>query len=801
MVKMLELTSDEINKLLNEIDPQAKAPHAHCSKCPLRDKKFVPSHLPQGAKIAIVSRSPGHYDTTGPFTGPSQRVVDYLLESNGHSRQNVALSNVVLCQTDDPPREAIAACRPRLRNETAGYNTIIAAGREAILEFTTKGSVGSARGYVHSDSEGRRIVATNNPALVLRESDSFPTLVTDFRLAFNPLPQPTFPKVEIINEPHVARDILREWNEHFVGNLSSDLEWHGSRICCAGFSRSGDNATVFGQRVISDPECFGLIKRLYESEAIHTTWHNGKSDTAVLWKNGIRGRIDNDTHLLSYALDEEPGRHSLDYCLQTELGWPDYEPDSVKHFKKTGSFDFYGGSTEELERAEHELYEYNGWDAAGTSQLFDVFVSKAKADGVYDRPYRSILLPSANAFRSVELRGFKFDAEGSANIMESEILPTLASLTNQMRFISKHSLLNPKSHTQLAALYYDEWGLRHALKNKARQSFSRSTGKEVRKEIEDGRYSCKAGFEQTIARFAEVHRRFARVERQRSNYFQPLIERVDGTGYIHPWFNIGGTVTGRPSSTEPNFQNITREGVEGISSVRSLFIPSEQNVLVQADYSQAELRAMAVMSGDNNLLAIYNDGSRSLHKERAANFYGPNYTKEEYVRSKNINFGVSYWQSAHAFAQMYHMDIREAQSYIDSWWREFPTLHLWTKAIARMVVEQGEVVSPHGYKRRFHLITKDNTDDIQREGINFLPQNTAVVFTLSALVELESQGVQIVNMVHDSLVADVPRDKASEVGSLIKTVMESQPKKLLGWTLPFSVDVSVGDNWAEMEEL
>lgn len=797
-----------------------KAPHANCSECPLQNAKFVPTSGPKDAKVALVSRSPGQNDTTAPFTGPSGPVVDYLLGKYNHSRENVILSNVVLCQTESPSKEAIEACRPRLENDIRNCSTIIAAGTEAVIAFTNERSVFAARGYPHSRvgpyGNIQRIIAANNPAVVLRDSDSFPTLVTDFKLALDPLPDPTFPDVKVINDPNVAKSILQRWTNDRSGIVATDLEWWGTRIYCAGFSQNGKRATTFGRNVISDPECFGFIKRLYESPEIRSTWHNGKSDTTVLWQNGISARVDHDTFLLSYALDEEPGRHSLDYLLQTNFGWPNYEPDSVKYFKKNGNFDYYitvwkkgSWGFEELDeeaqiflrsKAEYELYEYNGWDAAGTYQLFELLKYNAETEDVWNAPYFETLQPASDAFRTIELHGFRFDAEGSANIMEAEVLPALAKLKEEMREVSGVALLNPRGTDQMAAVYYDHFGLKHKLKDKAKISFKRSTGKQVREEIEGERFECKPGVRSSLIKFESLHASFAKIERQRSNYFQSLIERVDENGYIHPWFNLGGTVTGRTSSTKPNFQNITREGVEGIPSIRTLFLPSEGNFLIQADYSQAELRTMAYLSQDPALLEIYRDNTRSLHRERAAAFYGEQYTKEQYVKSKNINFGVSYWQSAAAFAQMYHMPQEEAQAYINKWWVEFNVLHQWTKDVGKTAVTVGVVVSPMGYKRRFHLITRDNFNDIQREGINFVPQNTAGALTIRAVTELVKLGVPVVNTVHDSIIVDTPVEDHLEVARLMKSTMEKQALEILGWDLPFTADVSVGTTWANVKE-
>lgn len=784
-----------------------KHPLAKCEVCPLQAKKCAPTAGPKDAKIALVSRSPGYHDAKAarPFSGPSGDVLNYLLGKYGVKRADILTTNVVLCETDDPPTEALSACRPRLLDEIKNVDLIIAGGAEAVSVFTSKRSVTAARGYEHSYAN-KRVIATNNPALVLRKSDAFPDLVADFRLALDPIPPPTFPTVEIINDAFKARAILRAWTEGTTYDgtvLASDLEWrNNTEYVCAGFSKDGSKSVVFGRQAVGDRTNRELLKRFYESTDISFVWHNGKSDTKVLRTNGIRGRVDEDTFLLSYALDEEPGRHSLEHCLMTEFGWPNYEPDAVQHFKKTGLFDYYGTTPELMSVAETELYEYNGWDAAGTKQLYDLFVQRAKDDNVYDAPYKSILLPASEAFLQVEMRGFHYDAEEAHNLREREVIPYLETLRKTAQEVTGHSLLNLGSTKQVGAIYYDEYGLVHTLKDSGKKKFARSTGDEVRTEILEGRVKCKPQYKEKLVRLASVQEEFNEIDKQRGTYIEGLIKKVADDGKLYCRFNIGGTVTGRTSSQEPNFQNITRQGRRGIPGIRTLFRPSDGCSIIQADFSQAELRTCAVLSGDKNLLAIYRDSGRSLHRERAAAFYGSDYTKEQYVKSKNINFGVTYGQSAAAFAQMYHMDEEEAQAYIDSWWGEFTQLHKWVQGVWREAQTEGRIISPFGHKRRFHLITRENINNVLREAVNFPPQNIAGNLTVAALCDLVDDGVPIISTVHDSILADVPNEQVGNTAQQMKEVMEAQAMKRLGWTLPFTVDVSVSDvSWAEVHEV
>jgi uracil-DNA glycosylase family 4 len=773
----------------------SKAEGARCWECPLLENRVCHTHGPTGAKVAFVSRSPGKHDVRAdkPFAGPSGKVLDHLLKKHGVSRDEILTTNVVLCQTDDPPLSAIKACRPRLEAEIANCELLIAGGAEATAALTKYRAVHRARGF--SINRGtQRVVVTNNPAAVIRDNDKYPDMVADFRRAFDPLPPPVFPEVRIIWNEFEARDILTKWLRTDFDYLSSDLEFFGPTITCAGFSRDGRKAVVFDGRVIREGTNRKLLQRFYERSDIKFVWHNGKADTKVLRQNNIAGRVDEDTFLMSYALDERPGYHALEYLLSSELGWPDYEPESVKYFKKTGEF------KKPENRSRQELYKYNGWDSAGTAQLKNLLDPKLDSDNV--RELYSRLVSAAERFTTVELNGFHFDVEEACNINERTAIPLLWGLEEELRRISGRYLLNPRSVPQMKAIYYQQFGLKHNLRDSGKKKLKFSTGREVREEIEGGRFDCKPAFKTALVEFAATHRRYAKITKVRSSFIEGLSKRVTKDGRLFCNFNVGGTSTGRTSSSEPNFQNIIREEVESIPGIRTLFLPSRDHVIISADYSQAELRTCAKLSGDKNLLSIYRDSSRSLHKERASAFYGANFSKEEYVKSKNINFGVTYGQSAAAFAQMYHMPEVEAQAYIDSWWREFPQLREWTRNVWATAKEHGFVQSPFGHKRRIHLITEENVGGLQREMVNFLPQNIAAWLTISSIIDLIDNNIRVVATVHDSIIIDCPSHRVDGTIRTVKSVMERQAVKQLGWfDIPFAVDISIGSTWGTLEEV
>lgn len=362
----------------------SKAEQADCEHCPLKDAAFAPTQFPtrelSAGLVAFVSRSPGKHDVRAgkPFAGLSGEVLDYLLDRYGVSRDQIITTNTVLCQTDDPPTDAIKACRHRLEHDIADADLVIAGGTEATAALTRYRTVANSRGFSITrtspvSGKPQRVVVTNNPAAVIRDSDKFPDMVADFKRAFDPPPKHVFPEVEVVSDVGRASDIMGRWLTSEFTVLASDLEWHGTDIFAAGFSARPTKAIVFTRECFESDGGSGFrrkIKQFYERDDIRFIWHNGKADTKILRWNGIDGRIDEDTFLMSIALDERPGYHSLEYMLSNEFGWPDYEPESVKHFKKTGEF------KDPVTMSQRDLYKYNGYDTAGTLQLFNLLTQR-----------------------------------------------------------------------------------------------------------------------------------------------------------------------------------------------------------------------------------------------------------------------------------------------------------------------------------------------------------------------------------------------------------------------------------------
>lgn len=813
----------------------AKAPGALCHECPLRDAPCVKTKKPTMHPVrgAVVSRSPGKPEVIAgePFASQygSGKILDFLFNMNGVKREQVLLTNVVLCVAPEGkiPPEAIKACAPRLEQELRDIDTVVAAGAEAVGVLIGRGSLGRHRGYRH-DINGRTVVATNNPAIVLHDDSKFPDLKRDFKRAFDPLPPPRYPRIEVIEDVKDARDFIGYLREQNPRSIAADIEsrgglTHKASLISLQFAWEGSSAYVLGERGgLWEDRTFlaDYVRPTFESTAHSFIWHGGKFDTKILRHTyGIRARVDHDTMLLSYALDERSGTdervgiHGLDYLLMDTFGWPYYSSPTVEKAKKTGIVEDYD-----------EFYHYAGMDVGGTYQLFQEQYPRAESDDVL-KPYNHLLLRGNEFLTGVELNGMIYDAIRAGDIREFEVQPELDELVKHMQDQAGDPLLNPASPIMMAHLLYDEWGIKHAMqKRKPTQTMpkpERSVDESARKEILAGRFRFRgdkinvrqgtlitqADAEDADERrvfytaFTEKFDRFQSLKKQDGTYLLGLIKRaeLDEDSRIYTQLNLHGTNSGRLSSSRPNLQNITRSK-EGLPDIRQLFVASPGRQIVQADFSQAELRCIAQFSGDKELTRIYaND--LSLHRETATRFFGEDYTPEQYSTCKNVNFGVFYRQTADTFQEKHGIPKSQAEPYIDWVWKTFRGVYEWEQSIEREVKQRHVLISPFGRKRRFHLLTRENLQAAYREGINFLPQSTASDLTLCSAIRVaqETDGAKaaIGILVHDSIVADVEESYIEEYTSIATQIMADIAHDELGWTLPFKAEVGIGPTWGE----
>lgn len=771
-----------------------KAPCAECWRCPLKDREFVPTDDPGGAVRAVVSRSPGPYEVWKgrPFTGPAGRLLDALLAEYGGSRWDTLVTNAVLCETDKPPKAALDACRPRLLNELQGMPTVIAGGSEAVGVLTGRAGVHAARGYLHThpDLPGTQIVATNNPAAALHNDSAFRDLEQDFRRALQPKSAP-LPDGTVLTD---QRDIEVALANVPDGTYGMDIEStglaHHADVVSIAFGFKRDNTityTAMANQCFRDPAWLQEhLKPVLERPGIECIWHHGKFDVKVLRHKDIGARIDGDTMMMSYALDERPGAHGLKYLIGDLLGWPEYVPDEIEEGKAAGVF------TDQI-----ELGRYNGIDAAGTFLVAEELYARVQGSDL--RPlYQGLLVPGSSVLSDIERHGALLDVEKCQEILEGDIATRLKETTFQAEFIASKAI-NLNSPKQCQEFMYDVLGMRDPGVSKKTE---RSTDKLTRDVLLT---TYRDELDEAGIEFIETLEEFKDADATRKLIEGMVASRHPVTGRIHTEYKLHGTTSGRSSSSKPNMQNLSRPPDDPTRpNVRSVIVAPPGYTLMQADYSQAELRSAAVLAGDfDGLGRVYIEG-RDLHSEVATAFFGPKFTKNQRVIAKNINFGILYGQTEYGFSRLYKIPVKEARHYIDLWWERFPVVRAWKEAVEARVLDDQVLVNPFGRQRRFPLITNDNRDAVLREGVNSQVQSTAWDYTLWSLIachpELVAMDVHCIATVHDSLVFEVPLDRREEAAGIVKETMESAPAKAMGWDFPYVADIAWGTDWGNVKE-
>jgi len=290
----------------------------------------------------------------------------------------------------------------------------------------------------------------------------------------------------------------------------------------------------------------------------------------------------------------------------------------------------------------------------------------------------------------------------------------------------------------------------------------------------------------------------------KSTYVDVLPEMINPeTGRIHTSYNQAVTATGRLSSSNPNLQNIPIRTDMG-RRIREAFVASDGNLLLSADYSQVELRILAHLSRDENLLAAFREGE-DIHARTAARIYGVPIEKvDSRMRSgaKAVNFGIIYGQGPYNLARQLRISRTEAKEIIDNYLDRYPGVRRWVADCHDRARAEKVVWTLFGRRRLLPEI--DSSNHNVRSNAERIAQNTPVQGTAADIIKramidvhlaMAERGLKarLVLQVHDELVFDVPMAEANLLEKLVREKMEGAAKL----DVELAVDISTGGNWAE----
>lgn len=417
--------------------------------------------------------------------------------------------------------------------------------------------------------------------------------------------------------------------------------------------------------------------------------------------------------------------------------------------------------------------------------LYKEFVKRAKEQGVYDL-YINVEIPLAKVLFDMEQTGFKIDKEALLGLGE-EFKRQIDIYAKEINDLAGEKV-NPNSSSQLGVIIFDKLKLG---KGKKTKTGSYSTNAEVLDELE--------GLHPII----QVIKKYRGVQKLYSTYINGFKDQInERTGLVHTVFNQTLTTTGRLSSKEPNLQNIPVREEEG-RKLRKFFIPhKEGNVLVDADYSQIELRLLAHFSECKELIDAYNS-NEDIHSITASQVFNvplDSVTHDMRSKAKAVNFGIIYGISDFGLSKQIGVSVKKAGEYIDNYYANYPRIKDYMEENVAFCKKNGYVYTLLGRRRYIPEISSPNYNVRQygeRSAMNMPLQGTSADIIKVAMVnvykKLKEEGLEakLILQVHDELIIDCP---VSEV-EVVKKILVSEMENAVKLRVPLKVEVGIGSNW------
>ncbi len=522
---------------------------------------------------------------------------------------------------------------------------------------------------------------------------------------------------------------------------------------------------------------------LLEDAKVRKTAHNAKYDLTVLRRHGMEVQgLEFDTMIAAYLL--EPSRRGFGL---KDLAW------SKLGLEMRPITDLIGQGRDQVTMAQVSIADaaaYAAADADATLRLVDVLEGELRRREQWDL-FRDVEMPLVGVLMDMEMVGVALDVDELKEISRG-MHQRIAELEGQIQELAGHRF-NVSSTQQLGEVLFGELGL----PVKARTKTGYSTRASV---LEDLRA------EHPIVDLILEHRQLTKLKSTYLDALPLLVNRE--TGRVHTSYNQTGTVTGRISSSDPNLQNIPVRTEVG-RHVRCAFVAQEGWLLLGADYSLVELRILAHISRDPNLLEAFARGEDIHASTAAAVLEVPlcEVTPEMRRIAKTINFGIIYGMGEYGLAQRTDLSVEQARKFIDNYFARYERVREYIEQTKEEAREKGYVSTVLGRRRYFPELQTESvahtgtTRAAEREAINMPIQGSAADILKIAMVRLHSAlrqqglGARMILQVHDELVLEVPREEMPVAAGLVRSVMEN------AWELDASlkVDVSTGGNWEEME--
>lgn len=538
------------------------------------------------------------------------------------------------------------------------------------------------------------------------------------------------------------------------------LDFDGDNISSAAVG-AGNNAVVLNEQ--------DDIKELLEDDSIAKVMFDVKEAIVKL-----NGRIDiknisDDTAIAAYLVDPAKNEYTIEKLASEYFGTVIEKPE-VKQLSL-------------LDDVETDRSEYLAKCAVALGVLNDRIGDKIKENG-QEKLYQEVELPLVTVLAHLEINGFLVD-DNQLKKFADKLGEKIDALTNEIYMLAGEEF-NINSPKQLGVILFEKLELKPVKKTKT----GYATNADVLEKLRD---------KHPIVNFIMEYRQLAKLK---STYCDGLTAVVNpNTHRIHSVFTQTVTVTGRLSSTEPNLQNIPTRTELG-REIRKMFVAKDGYVLVDADYSQIELRVLAHIANDETMINAFRN-NEDIHAVTASQVLGiplEDVTKEQRSSAKAVNFGIVYGISEFSLAQDLHISVKEAKAYIESYLEKYHGVRNYMESIKEQAKKDGYVKTMLNRIRYIPELKSPNYNIRQfgeRVALNTPIQGTAADIIKLAMVRVDNRLIneglksKLILQVHDELIVEAHKDEVDKV----KQILSEEMQNAMELNVPLKVDMSTGHSW------
>ena len=538
------------------------------------------------------------------------------------------------------------------------------------------------------------------------------------------------------------------------------LDFDGDNISSAAVG-AGNNAVVLNEQ--------DDIKELLEDDSIAKVMFDVKEAIVKLNCRIDIKNIADDTAIAAYLVDPAKNEYTIEKLASEYFGTVIEKPE-VKQLSL-------------LDDVETDRSEYLAKCAVALGVLNECIGDKIKENG-QEKLYQEVELPLVTVLAHLEINGFLVD-DHQLKEFADKLGEKIDALTNEIYMLAGEEF-NINSPKQLGVILFEKLELKPVKKTKT----GYATNADVLEKLRD---------KHPIVNFIMEYRQLAKLK---STYCDGLRAVVNpNTHRIHSVFTQTVTVTGRLSSTEPNLQNIPTRTELG-REIRKMFVAKEGYVLVDADYSQIELRVLAHIANDETMINAFRN-NEDIHAVTASQVLGiplEDVTKEQRSSAKAVNFGIVYGIGEFSLAQDLHISVKEAKAYIESYLEKYHGVRNYMESIKEQAKKDGYVKTMLNRIRYIPELKSPNYNIRQfgeRVALNTPIQGTAADIIKLAMVRVDNRLIneglksKLILQVHDELIVEAHKDEVDKV----KQILSEEMQGAMELNVPLKVDMSTGHSW------